>query len=368
MAETLISPGVLARENDQSQLSPSGPITFGAAIIGPTVKGPVEVPTIVTSYNEYATKFGTTFISGGRNVSYLTSIAAYNYFNNGGTSLLVARVVSQSSAWTSATSTTIANGITATPGISASTFYSASNSGFNGSPVFRINNGSTNYFFIPTSSGTWVDDTTTTEQFYYFASASHQSQSFWNLTQKINAVANVGSSGFFATTGSKTDTSTVLIFSASANWNGAIFTTGSSNDTTAHSTQATLTGATAAIGTNTFTLKTQAKGIIMNSSSSESNGILDSGSINNFRWQISNRNTAQGTFDLVIRRGDDNNIAPIVLETWTGLSLDPLAPNFISRVIGDQYQQLDNTNTYLLNMCMLILYLPLPLIILIIVE
>lgn len=40
MAETLISPGVLARENDQSFIG-SRPVTFGAAIIGPAVKGPV---------------------------------------------------------------------------------------------------------------------------------------------------------------------------------------------------------------------------------------------------------------------------------------------------------------------------------------
>ena len=50
MAETLISPGVLASENDNSFIS-QGPITVGAAIIGPTVKGPYEIPTIVTSYS-----------------------------------------------------------------------------------------------------------------------------------------------------------------------------------------------------------------------------------------------------------------------------------------------------------------------------
>ena len=58
MAETLISPGVLARENDSSFVS-QRPVTVGAAIIGPTVKGPVEIPTIVTTYNEYVNKFGT---------------------------------------------------------------------------------------------------------------------------------------------------------------------------------------------------------------------------------------------------------------------------------------------------------------------
>ena len=48
MAETIISPGVFARENDISFIQPA-PVEAGAAIIGPTVKGPVEEPTIVTS-------------------------------------------------------------------------------------------------------------------------------------------------------------------------------------------------------------------------------------------------------------------------------------------------------------------------------
>jgi uncharacterized protein len=95
MAETLISPGVLALENDNSFVS-SQPVTVGAAIIGPTVKGPVNVPTIVTSYSDYQNRFGTTFISGGQVYSYFTSIAAFNYFNNGGQTLLVSRVVTGS--------------------------------------------------------------------------------------------------------------------------------------------------------------------------------------------------------------------------------------------------------------------------------
>ena len=52
MAETLISPGVLARENDNSFIRQQ-PVAVGAAIIGPTTKGPVEIPTIVTTYCDY---------------------------------------------------------------------------------------------------------------------------------------------------------------------------------------------------------------------------------------------------------------------------------------------------------------------------
>jgi hypothetical protein len=104
MAEILLSPGVLSIENDQSQVT-QGPVTVGAAIIGPTVKGPVEIPTLVTSYSDFVNKFGSTFVSGGDVYSYFTSVTAYNYFNNGGESLLVARVVSGT--YTSATSSFI---------------------------------------------------------------------------------------------------------------------------------------------------------------------------------------------------------------------------------------------------------------------
>jgi hypothetical protein len=93
MAETLLSPGVLTRENDRSQIT-QGPITAGAAIIGPTVSGPVRIPTLVTSYSDYLNKFGGSFISGGSSYEYLTSISTYNYFQQGGNTLLVTRAVS----------------------------------------------------------------------------------------------------------------------------------------------------------------------------------------------------------------------------------------------------------------------------------
>ena len=110
MAETIVSPGVLAIENDQSFIT-QAPVQAGAAIIGPTVKGKVGIPTLVTTYSDYQNKFGTTFLSGSQTFSYLTSISAFNYFNSGGTSLLVTRVVSGSTTtdWTPATSSFISS-------------------------------------------------------------------------------------------------------------------------------------------------------------------------------------------------------------------------------------------------------------------
>jgi hypothetical protein len=104
--ETLISPGVLTRENDLSQITQLPP-TVGLALVGPTVKGKPNIPTVVTSYSDYVNRFGGSFVSGGSSYEFLTSIAAYNYFQQGGESILITRVVSGShtpasaSVWTS---------------------------------------------------------------------------------------------------------------------------------------------------------------------------------------------------------------------------------------------------------------------------
>ena len=106
MAETIISPGVFQRENDISFIQPA-PVEAGAAILGPTVKGPVEIPTIVTSYNDYTRKFGVTFESGSDKHEFLTSMAVKSYFDQGGNTCLVTRVVSGD--FTAASSTDIAD-------------------------------------------------------------------------------------------------------------------------------------------------------------------------------------------------------------------------------------------------------------------
>ena len=57
MAERIVSPGVFTREKDLSFL-PQGIAEIGAAIVGPTKKGPAFVPTIVRNFNEFAEMFG----------------------------------------------------------------------------------------------------------------------------------------------------------------------------------------------------------------------------------------------------------------------------------------------------------------------
>jgi len=91
------------------------------------------------------------------------------------------------------------------------------------------------------------------------------------------------------------------------------------------------------VGNASFTLESVHYGAEANNTSSISaGGALASGSASNIRWEVSNTDYTKGTFTLVIRRGDDTTATKNVLETWSNLTLDPLQPNFISRVIGDQ--------------------------------
>jgi len=83
MAEKIVSPGVFTNEIDQSFLpAAAGPV--GAAIVGPTVKGPVLEPTVVNSYGEYVRLFGELIESGSETFQFLTSHTAKEYLRQGG--------------------------------------------------------------------------------------------------------------------------------------------------------------------------------------------------------------------------------------------------------------------------------------------
>jgi phage tail sheath protein FI len=85
----------------------------------------------------------------------------------------------------------------------------------------------------------------------------------------------------------------------------------------------------------------------MNNSGSNtlgSNGILNSGSALNIRWEITNSNTGSGTFNLLIRQGNDTKNSKIVLESWNNINLDPNSSRYISKVIGDQAFNYNSTN------------------------
>ena len=211
MAQFTSSPGVTLNEIDLTFLT-GQPVQAGAAIIGPTVKGPVEVPTLVTSYTDFTNKFGETLVSSSGVYSYFTSVAAQNYFKYGGNSLLVTRVVSGS--YTSATS--------------------------------------------------------------------------------------------------------------------SLIETGSGGPTT---------------GLSPFEFETLSKGVIMNNNGSEgTNNVISTGTDDNLRWEITNSNSGSGTFNVLIRRGNDASNKKIILESFNNVNLDPNSPRYIARVMGDYDTSYDSTN------------------------
>ena len=313
MAETLISPGVLARENDQSQIT-QGPREFGAAIIGPSALGPVEIPTLVTSYSQYLAIFGGAVTSGSQQYSYLNQIAANNYFRQGGSSLLVTRVVSGS--FTGADSTGIYNNV---------------ESGVIGALTSSTATLTVNSFNLTGSDGSEVVGATQT-------STSGTGTGLTITFQLANVAATKSIAGATVTVtdgGSGYSVGDTVTFSSASL--GANNPVGSAAGT---DLIITLTGSNI-VNNSAFTLKTISEGTIVNNSGSETTGgALTDGTEDNVRWEITNANTSSGVFSLAIRRGDDTHSQKSVLETFNNVSLDPKAPNYIEAVIGNSYQEI----------------------------
>ena len=82
MAERIVSPGVFTREKDLSFL-PQGISEIGAAIIGPTKKGPSFVPTVVRNFEEFNRIFGS------YDTNYYTPYAVKEYLRSAGTVTIV---------------------------------------------------------------------------------------------------------------------------------------------------------------------------------------------------------------------------------------------------------------------------------------
>ena len=338
MAEVLLSPGVLANENDNSFLQ-AQPIQAGAAILGPTVKGPVGIPTLVTTYSDYQNRFGAVVESGSAEYTYFTSIAAYNYFQQGGDSLLVTRVVSGS--YTSATSSNIANSDIAAAGVPASASFTYASAISTEDQGIGVNLGASTIYFISGSGGDFPG-----VNIYSYDGGIN------GLVQEINTSASVYFSA--STSGGDVHITSSYTGTNAASSNSWILSSGSIYDALAGTMGSIVTFTGGVNGTNdtSFTLETLSEGADQNSSGAEGvAGDLASGTRDNVRWEVVSPNTASGTFSLLIRRGDDITTSKTVLETWPNLSLDPNATNYIEKVIGNSKQTVtsDNGQYYVKN-------------------
>ncbi|MDB4300240.1 phage tail sheath subtilisin-like domain-containing protein [bacterium] len=316
MAEqTLLSPGVLARENDQSFIG-ARPVTYGAAIIGPATKGPVGIPTAVSTFSQYEAIFGSTVESGSQFYTYLNSISARNYFAQGGESLLMTRVVSGSF---DGASSSIPSSITEGKLV---TGVDALLSSVNVSPVINIT-GSTGGTVnnVPVGGG----------------SGNSAIASIDIAAQDVDATVSTITSITITTEGIAYEAGDVINFTSESL--GATKPNGA--DLTVTLTESDLQN----IGS--FTIKTISEGVNMNNSQvvDGANGTLTNGTNDNIRWEVASVNTASGQFSLLVRRGNDTSTSKTVLETYNNLSLDPTAPNYISNVIGDTYYEVAQDGT-----------------------
>ena len=390
MAEVLLSPGVLARETDSSFIS-GQPVQAGAAILGPTVKGPVGIPTVVSSFSDYKNKFGCIVESGSAEYTYFTSISAYNYFQQGGDSLLVTRVVSGS--YTSATSTAISNNVESGEVADATNLFGSYTSGGQGGSVGSYANvattggngsglkvtavkSSASGKLIGTADALLASITTQPDNGsigpHTVALTGSLSGTGAAATVELDAINNISSitvtstgSGFVqgetitfpsasvgASAGGGTDpiitlvaddlfvepTSLVATGSASGYKVGDNITVAGGNLGGGTDLIFTLK-AVDIVNQSAFELETLSEGSIMNSAGATgANGTLVNGTKDNLRWEIVSPNSASGTFSLLIRRGDDTTTSKTILETWAGLSLDPNSNNYIEKIIGNSKQ------------------------------
>jgi|15BtaG_2_1085339.scaffolds.fasta_scaffold00804_8 phage tail sheath protein FI len=76
---------------------------------------------------------------------------------------------------------------------------------------------------------------------------------------------------------------------------------------------------------------------------------------NNLKISIANINYSQdqfnkfGTFDVLVRRANDTDAAPIVVERFSNCNLDANSLDYIARKIGDSYVQFDSTTRRLVT-------------------
>jgi hypothetical protein len=345
MAETIVSPGVFTNEVDQSFL-PAGVAAIGAAVIGPTQKGPAGIPVRVTSYSDFLQKFGGTFTSGSgaseKSYKYLTNYAVQEYMKYADTMTVVRILAGSYSAASSSINSSGGAATRAAASVNLSALGTASYNYSNGS-------GETNGIRIETANGaligTFISSSVST--FYGAANQGLFTGGISGLVSLINNTAELSaqiSASFSSTTLQITSSIAGLV------GNGIKIYTGSYYQLYSDVPTAAVLGATLSGGTEqsvaVFTLTTLADGADQNSVSTEgTNGVLPSGSINNIRWEVTSRNTTKGTFNLILRRGDDTNNRKTIVEQYNNVTLDPNSPNYIARLIGDQYYTLTDSGT-----------------------
>ena len=346
MAEKIISPGVFTNEIDQTFL-PTAVADIGAALIGPTVKGPAGIPTIVTSFSDFQAKFGDSFKTGSDSVQFLTSHTAEEYLKNSD-SLTVVRILADGTQGVGPATATIA-AQTGSATFTVADGDDATADAFTNGEFVKIvaTDGTVGIFILSDGSesgavatgtvlaadsdlGATVPDASLLAQGVCIAVQNNLNTHAQHLVMTEIAAAVVHANSPL--------NGKVTAASISGTGTGAqtlVFTQvdlGADGNTKAFTDISQITAGNFSGGGESFTLETLADGTIMNNTGShtgttlfedgKSNNILLSGSKHNIRYEITSKNNNKGTFNLAIRAGNDNIKRKQTLETFNNLSLD----------------------------------------------
>ena len=350
MAEQIISPGVFTRENDQSFL-PQGVGAIGAAIVGPTVKGPAFVPTVVKNFAEYERKFGTlssdTFVPQ----------TVREYLKNAG-SVTVCRVLAGGGYTlvngTNEFITLIATGSTAVDKVLLGVIFPSKAVDTNDLQFSTLSGNDIKGNFSLTLSGS----TTSASQFSASINPANSNYIFKQLgdspdNSKSGVVTYDGTPGYtyinfqalqtdLLATGSdltgygSLGSSSYLELnsqSLAVSFSGIGQTEGYAYASTPFITSQFLNGTTTK---QLFKFHSVGHGTACNTDYKISIANLKEPNNIDNEEQYSN-------FSVIIRKYGDKDKTPSIVEQFNGCNLDPDSPNYISRVIGDRYPQYNET-------------------------
>jgi len=302
MAEKIVSPGVFTNEKDLSFL-PSGVAQIGAAIVGPTPKGPAFVPTVIRTYDDFAALYGDT------EGNYYVPYAVKSYLKSASV-VTVVRIVHEGGYSVTAKGVTV--GGTLVGALLPTRTYGAANGSSAGfaptvgpasiavapdTYTVSYDTGSSDY--ITKVIGTSVDGSKLAYAYLWFKNAA-------------TALGTVGASG----------ANLILDFTAD----------GFNKPSPAATPWITSQGANPE---KLFRVLTLGDGDLFNRSYKIS--IINNTLAGNLPG------TDYGSFTILVRQYGDSDQNPTVLETYSNLTLDPDSPNFIARRIGDTgYEVRDN--------------------------
>jgi hypothetical protein len=345
MAERIVSPGVFTRERDLSFL-PQGIAEIGAAIIGPTKKGPAFVPTLIRNFSEFEEMFGTL------DKRYYTPYTVQQYLRSAGT-VTVVRVLGIGGYKPDVVvlSAVRKNGAGASGARGTLAVLAPSRGGSNGTADLTPSTGSGtwgSYSLVVSGSGV----TTFSKSISFNTASANYIGEVLSRDPQVNTDGSTTHpvylykefKGFASSTGSNGWLGVVTASATTLDLNSGVTTFGANGDAD------TWTGnKDYSVARTPYIQSQKVSGARYNLfrfyTRSHGTGISSKYKVNvlNVKAAASIPGSDYGAFSVQVRthnpgQTDDNQI----VEQWDNLSTDPDSANYFARVIGDRYVEIDS--------------------------